>query len=242
MNREYENREEMITSHLPLVKKVVDRIDYTSADMDRDDMFSIGVIGLMDAVEKYDPQKGVPFESYARVRIRGTIIDEMRKSGKVSRSRIRRLNDYYEAWAALEQQFMREPTDGEICQHMGISNRELMEIHQTVNLLPTVSLEGSLFSGDREFSLYDVLEDAQGTTPDQMMVNRENRQYLQQALKSLGERDLTVLSLYYVEELTLKEIAHILEISVPRVSQIHTRILARLGSEIGRLRGPEEGQ
>ncbi len=234
-NVDYRNKEDMILRHMPLVKKVVDRIEFSATDMDRDDLLSIGMIGLMDAVDKFDAGKGVPFESYARVRIKGTIIDELRRAGKVSRNRIRDLNQFYEEKAALEQELMRTPTDEEISQRMGIGARELGKIHETVNILPTVSLENALFSADRQQSLHGCLEDRHALSPESHLLAGETRQMLRQALGSLKDRERAVLNMYYTEELTLKEIAYVLDVSVPRVSQIHSRILMKLREEMERL-------
>ena len=241
MNTDYEsNKEEMILKHMPLVKKVVDRLSFSSIEMDKDDLISIGMIGLMDAVEKYDPKKGVPFEGYARLRIKGTIIDELRKAGKVSRNRIKDLNDYYEEKAAMEQEFLRSPTEEEICQRMGISYRELQDIHQTVNILPAISLEGTLFSGEKEFNLYAFLEDKKNPAPEARLLEKEKKEILKKALEKLDKREQALLNMYYVEELTLREISYVLDISVPRVSQIHGKALLKLRKEIASMQGAEE--
>jgi len=220
---------EMVLKYIPLVTRIAGRIDSGDGEMDRDDLFSVGVIGLIDAVKKFDAGKSVPFEAYATLRIKGTIIDEMRKSGRVSRDRIVKLNRYYSAKEKLEQQLMRSPDERMICDEMGISEKELYKIHETVHYLSKVSFETTLFQKDGgEIQLADILKDDSTDSPEEDYIKNERKKLLNCAIEKLGEREKTILNLYYVEELTLREIAYAMDISIPRVSQIHGKILLKL--------------
>jgi RNA polymerase sigma factor for flagellar operon FliA len=231
MNTAAEN--DMVLKYIPLVSRIVARIDTGEGELDKDDLFSVGVIGLIDAVKKFDSGKSVPFEAYAAVRIKGSIIDEMRKSGRVSRDRIVRLNQYYSAKEKLEQQLMRSPDEQMICDEMGITEKELFRIHETVHYLSKVSFEATLFQKDGgETQLADLLKDESTDSPEEEYVKKERKQILSSAIEKLNDREKTILSLYYVEELTLKEIAYAMGISIPRVSQIHGKIILKLREQM----------
>jgi len=220
---------DMVIKYMPLVSRIAGRIDTGDREMDKDDLFSVGVLGLIDAVKKFDASKSVPFEAYATVRIRGSIIDEMRRSGRVSRERIVKLNQYYSAKEKLEQQLMRDPDERAICEEMGISAKDLSRIHETVHYLSKVSFETTLFHKDGgEIQLADMLSDDSVDTPEEGYIKKERKKLLMSAIEKLSDREKTILSLYYVEELTLKEIAYAMDISIPRVSQIHGKIILKL--------------
>jgi len=229
----YSDRDNLIIKHLPLVKKVVGRIELRDNIIDHDDLVSIGVIGLMDAIEKYDYNKNVPFEAYATLRIRGTVIDELRKSGRVSRDKIDKLNQYYHAKEKLENKLMKTPDEIEICKELGINDKQLSKIHETVHYLANYSLESTLFTNDGDdFTLMDIIKDDSIISTDERLIREERRELLIRAIDRLKDREKNILSLYYVDELSLKEIAYILDISIPRVSQIHGKILMKLRGSI----------
>ncbi len=220
---------DMVIKYIPLVKRIVGRIETGEGDLDKDDLFSIGVIGLLDAIKKFDPSKAVPFEAYATLRIKGNIIDEMRKTGRVSRDRISKLNEYYGAKERLEQQLKRSPEEYQICEELGISEKELSKLHETVHYLSKVSFETTLFHKDgNEIQLSDLIKDEDADTPEEEFLRKERRNQLREAVKFLNEREQIILDLYYVQELTLKEIAYAMDISIPRVSQIHGKIILKL--------------
>lgn len=222
-------RDDLIIKYLPLVKKIVGKIDIKGSDFDQDDLFSMGVMGLMDAIEKFDHSKNVPFEAYANLRIRGSVMDELRRMGKVSRDRIDKLNRYYGAKEELENRLVRAPEEWEICKELGIGEKELSKIHETVHLLSIISLEATIFAGeDNDIQFIDTIQDQSTKTPEEMIIEIEQRNILSNAIGKLDEREKVILNLYYNEELSLKEIAYILDISIPRVSQIHGKILLKL--------------
>lgn len=221
--------EQEIVKYLPFVKRVANKIDIKSAEYDKDDLFNIGVIGLMDALKKFDPSKKVSFESYAYMRIRGEIIDEVRRNSPMSRSRMTNLDNFYKTKEKIETKKMTSATDKEICQSMGINSKQLSKIHETVHYLANISLDDTLFTSHGEsLELKEVVEDKKVTLMDELLVDEEKKKALRLAVEKLPERDQIILNLYYVEELTLKEIASVLDISVPRVSQIHGKVLIKL--------------
>lgn len=222
--------EEMIIQYLPLVKQIVEQIGVKNKhEFDQDDLVSIGVLGLIDAMKRFDPSRKIPFNHYAKWRIRGTIIDELRKQGRVSRDKIKRLKEVNEARNQLQQRLLREPEDGEICKYLDISLQTLYEIEETVHYLSQYSLEEVIFSGEEnEFHLIDIIQDNNTLTPDEKIIEKERTERLARAIKRLSDREQQILNFYYHEELTLKEIGEILGISLSRVSQIHGKILLKL--------------
>lgn len=222
------DREAEIIKYLPLVERVVQRLSIKTADYESGDLYNIGVIGLMDALRKFDPSKKVPFESYAAIRIKGAIIDEVRKHAKISRYKMAAVNQFYQARQELEQILKREATDTEICKQLGINQSQLADIYESLHYLASVSLEDTLFAYQEEgMTLKDMVRDPAENVED-TLVAEEKRTALVACIKKLGEREQLILSLYYTEELTLKEIAEILEVSIPRVSQIHGKTIAKL--------------
>lgn len=233
MSYAYSQKDNLIIKYLPLVKKVIARIEVKNNINDQDDLLSIGVLGLMDAIDRYDKSKNVPFEAYASMRIKGTVLDELRKTGVVSRDKIDKLNQYYSAKETLENKLNRTPSESEIAKELGIGNKQLSKIHETVHYLSSYSLESTLLTYDGcNYSLIDIVNDEKSKTPEEIVIKQEQRQVLSKAIDVLNEREKIILNLYYVEELSLKEIAYILDISIPRVSQIHGKILIKLKDRI----------
>ena len=233
MSYAYSQKDNLIIKYLPLVKKVIARIEVKNNINDQDDLLSIGVLGLMDAIDRYDKSKNVPFEAYASMRIKGTVLDELRKTGVVSRDKIDKLNQYYSAKETLENKLNRTPSESEIAKELGIGNKQLSKIHETVHYLSSYSLESTLLTYDGcNYSLIDIVNDEKSKTPEEIVIKQEQRQVLSKAIDVLNEREKIILNLYYVEELSLREIAYILDISIPRVSQIHGKILIKLKDRI----------
>lgn len=218
-----------IEKHLPLVKRTVDQMSLrNSADMEYDDYINIGVIGLIDAISKYDSKKNVSFEGYAKMRIRGTIIDELRKNGKVSRYKISKLNSLYEAKRKLQYKLLRNPSDNELCDELNVNIDELNKIYETTHILSSLSLESTLYDDESETSLKDKVIDNNSLNPEDELLKDERKNELKNAIEKLSERDKILLNLYYEEELTLKEISEIFDVTVSRVSQLHGRAITKL--------------
>ncbi|MEG0293548.1 sigma-70 family RNA polymerase sigma factor [Enterococcus sp.] len=221
--------EEEILKYLPVVDRVVNRITIKNTDYEKEDLFNIGVIGLMDALKKFDASKKVPFESYAAIRVRGSIFDEVRKHGKISRYRMTQLNEYYEAKRELEQEQKGDVTDTDICQKLAITRAQLNEIYDSLNYLASVSLEATLFNqNDDGMTVEDTIQDQSIPNVEETLLEDERKQALEKSVTQLAEREQIILDLYYKEEMTLKEIAEILGISIARVSQIHGKIISKL--------------
>ncbi|WP_027108812.1 sigma-70 family RNA polymerase sigma factor [Lacticigenium naphthae] len=221
--------------YMPLVEKAARNTKVKSHLYDQDDLISMGTLGLMDAIEKYKPDTNVPFEKYAYVRIKGSIIDEVRKHARVPRTRVSKLNEFYRAKEELERKHLQTPSELEICQAMGIDKKQLSAIHQTIHSLAAISLEDILFKdsdNDREWK--DSVEDKKSISVEGALLQSEQSDYLKKAIGSLTEREQTILQLYYVDSLPLKEIAYIYNLSVPRISQIHAQLLLKLRSFLRR--------
>ena len=227
--------EQAILDYLPLVERVVKRLKIKSRDYEEGDLVNLGVIGLMDALKRFDSTKNVPFESYAYTRIKGTIIDEVRKTSRVPRSRMDKVNEFYKAKERLTQELERTPTDQEIQTELKIDEKQLNAVYETVHSLSNISLDEVLFqNSDSGATLVDFLEDAHSVNAEEKLLEEEQVLYLNAAVERLTEREQTILQLYYVEDLPLKDIAHVFDISVPRVSQIHGKCLVKLREWIGR--------
>ncbi len=223
-------RQQLILQYAPLVKYVVGRMAIGLPSlMDADDFVSHATIGLIDAIERFDPSRGLKFESYAIARIRGSVLDAVRRLGNYPRGTRRRAKEIEAAISALEEEHSRTPSDQEVADYLGISlddyGRELLDASFSI-----VPLDGSLRPAESDdfLSLSDIIEDPRSPNPTSEIERSELRQALTEALQELPERDRIIIALYYHEELTLKEIGHVLDISESRVCQLHARAILRL--------------
>jgi RNA polymerase sigma factor FliA len=231
------SRDEIIIRYLPLVKFIAGRIIVGKmSPVDTDDLINYGVIGLIDAIDKFDPSKGVKFETYASLRIKGTIIDELRKLNWMPRSAIGKISQLNRLKDELKEKFGREPNTAELASGLGVSLSDLKKIENYINYLSMVSLDEIVFqSDDDEIFLSSTLEDNRSPRPDNIMEEKEKLVMLKRAIDMLDEKDRLILNLYYYEKLTLKEIGHILEVSESRVSQLHSRVVLRLRDNLKKL-------
>jgi RNA polymerase sigma factor for flagellar operon FliA len=227
-------REQLILQYAPLVKYVVGRMAIASSSiLDIEDLLGFGTLGLIDAVNRFDPTRGVKFETYALQRIRGSIIDSFRKLDIVPRSARRRAREIEGAHAVLQQELGREPDDDEVASYLGLSrdglNRAVMEASCAI-----LSMERPLamLDGDDSLTLADTIEDESAPVPLFEIERAEERRALADALQTLNERDRLVISLYYYEELTLREISEILGVTESRVCQLHARAISRLRASL----------
>jgi RNA polymerase sigma factor for flagellar operon FliA len=230
-------RDRLILTYAPLVKYVAGRLGSgLPAHVDEGDLVSYGLLGLIGAIERYDPDRDVKFETYAIARIKGSIIDELRAMDWVPRSVRARARDIERAIAALEAETGRAPTDEEIAKKMGITDEELdtalLEVSRSsiaaLDELWTISSSG----GD-QVALIDTIEDTQGPEPQAALAKTEMREALSEAIARLPEREKLVVTLYYYEELTLREIGEVLGVTESRVSQLHTKAILRLKARLG---------
>lgn len=221
--------EKQIIKYLPLVQSIVDKMNINFRQgMERDDYITLGVIGLMEALDKFNPSLNVSFEHYAKWRIKGAIYDELRKSGSISRNRMDKLNQMYQAKNYLQQELMREPTDEDVCKYMDISMKDLHAIYETAHFLSYTFLEETLVIKDDEYTLIELIEDKEAINPQEKIESEDLNRLLAHSIEKLSEKEQIILNLYYKEELPLKEIALILDVSISRVSQIHGKILLKL--------------
>ncbi len=232
-----EIREKIILEYAPLVKVVAGRLGmYLGNNVEFDDLVGYGIFGLIDAIDKYDSMKDVKFETYASLRIRGSILDQIRKMDWIPRT-IRQKQKQIEAvMRQVEQETGRPATDEEIAIGLGISDEEYTQWQSQMKITGVVSLneyieQGSDISNDR------VRVSSHFEQPEKVMEKHELKEMLMEALELLTEKEKKVILLYYYEELTLKEISNILEVSESRVSQLHTKALSKMKTKLGKYMG-----
>lgn len=230
-----EAREKLILHYAPIVKYVAGRICANlPQNVDQGDIVSYGIFGLIDAVEKYDVEREVKFETYAISRIKGAIIDELRCLDWVPRSIRTRAKEIERAYVDLENRLKRIPTDEEVADALGISTDEYRDILAQVSSTSMLALDELWSSSDRDdrISLIDTIEDTSSPEPSLAFEFEEMKELLGQALNRLTEREKTVIALYYYDGLTLKEIGEILGVTESRVSQLHTKAVLRLRGKL----------
>jgi RNA polymerase sigma factor for flagellar operon FliA len=224
-------RDELLVAYAPLVKFALKRVAvHLPAAMDHDDLLSVGTVGLIHALDRYDPDQGVRFETYAIPRVRGAMLDAVRSFSPASRGAIRRGHQLEEAATGLFQALGRTPTRVELAEVMGLTTADVSRFQSEASQV-VVSLDSSMDAGRDEggLSLSDTVMDIHADDPESAAAVTEGIAELRFALEEdLSERQRLVLSLYYEQELTLKEIASVLEVSESRVSQIHTQSLRQL--------------
>ena len=231
--RQYSNtkdpsvREILILEYSHLIKFIAGRLNiYFGSNVEYDDLVGFGVFGLIDAIDKFDINKGVKFETYASLRIRGSIIDSIREMDWVPRSLRQKSKELEKAYWEVENELGHSASDKEISEKLGISIEELYKLLNEVNVSSMVSLEDFL---EQNYEIgVDVPNMNREDRPEIQLELGELKDLLGDAVNKLPEKEKTVLSLYYYEELTLKEIGAVLEISESRVSQIHTKAILSL--------------
>jgi RNA polymerase sigma factor for flagellar operon FliA len=235
-------REQIIVQYAPLVKYVVGRLAINMPTIvDSDDIISYGTLGLIDAVERFDPTRGIKFETYAIARIRGAIIDALRSLDQIPRTARQRAREIEAAIAELEAKLKRPPTDQEVADRMGMDVERYREACVRTNVM-TLSLDNLLSSDDEEGPGSGMrpyaFEDRDSPDPLAATERREMEKALVVAVRNLPERERLVLSLYYYEELTMKEISRVMEISESRVCQLHAQAILRLRATLRAQQAP----
>lgn len=225
-------REKLILEYAPLVKVVAGRLSmYLGYNVEYEDLVSYGIFGLIDAIDKFDMGKEVKFETYASLRIRGAILDQIRKMDWIPRTIRQRQKQIDVAMKDLEQKNGRPATDAELAAYIGISEDEFSDWQNQVKADNMISLNEYLEQGNDISS-----EKGMSTgfdTPERVVERSELRDMLEESLELLTEKEKKVILLYYYEELTLKEISRVLEVSESRVSQLHTRALQKMKTKMG---------
>lgn len=230
--RDPEAREALILRYVPLVHFVLNRLGISPVQgADYDDLAGYGLLGLIEAVDRYDPAHGTQFSTYATLRIRGRVLDQLRASDWLSRAARRRAREVQAAMTLLWGQLGRAPTDEELAAHLSL---DLPQLRQSLADASHVllSLDATRTDEDDDTSLYEVLADPNQIDPDEAALEQDLQTRLQQALRDLPEREQLVLSLYYYELLTLKEIGAVLDLSESRVCQLHARAVLSLRAQL----------
>jgi RNA polymerase sigma factor for flagellar operon FliA len=227
-------RDRLIVHYSPLVKYVAGRVSAgLPQNIEQADLVSYGIFGLIDAIDKFDTDRNIKFETYAIARIKGAIIDELRAIDWVPRSVRAKARAVEKAYATLEASLHRTPTDAEVAEQMQISVNDLQNIFNQVSFVGLVALDEMLSGGERGESstLGDTLPD-RGEGPVAAFEVEEMKQILASAINRLGDREKIVLTLYYYEGLTLAEIGEVLGVTESRVCQIHTKAVLQLRSKL----------
>lgn len=228
---------QVVEKYIPLVKYIASRVIIGKTKyIEYEDLVSYGMIGLMDAISKFDQSKGMKFSTYASIRIKGAMIDELRKNSPISKGAMDKLNRYNEVVEKLQRRLLREPDNAEIAKELNVSLQEVSEIESYINYISIVSLEDLIFSEDDDMPLIGTIQDENSPSPEKTLEEKEELEYLTKAIELLNEKDRTILSLYYYEGLTLKEIGKVLEVSESRVCQLHSRSIVHLRKEMKKLK------
>jgi RNA polymerase sigma factor for flagellar operon FliA len=225
-------RDRLILNYAPLVKYVAGRIGTSlPAHVDEGDLNSYGLLGLIGAIERYDPGREIKFETYAINRIKGSIIDELRSLDWVPRSVRARAREIERAMAELENRLKRAPSDEEVAKEIGITVGEFQDSLTAISRTSVAALDelwSISTSGGDTVSLIDTIEDPNADDPSRALSQTELREALADAIDKLPDRERLVITLYYYEELTLREIGEVLSVTESRVSQLHTKAILRL--------------
>jgi RNA polymerase sigma factor for flagellar operon FliA len=226
-------RDRLMLHYAPLVKYVAGRVGTgLPAHVDVADLVQSGIFGLADAIEKFEPERGLKFETYAMQRIRGAILDELRSQDWVPRSVRGRARDVERALERLGNKLQRTPTDTEIAAELQIGVSDLRDLYAQFQLTSVVALDELMVAGRGDASLAETLPDDGADDPVASLVDQDNRRQLADAIAQLVERDRVVVTLYYFENLTLAEIGRVLGVTESRVCQLHTRAVLRLRTKL----------
>ena len=229
-----EVREKIILEYAPLVKVVAGRLSmYLGYNVEYEDLVSYGIFGLIDAIDKFDCLKDVKFETYASLRIRGAILDQIRKMDWIPRTIRQKQKRIDAAIKEIETQYGRSATDEEIARLLGITDEEYLDWQSQMKITNVVSLNEFLEQGSEVSNEAGSTKSAAFDSPEEILERDELKKMLAQALELLTEKERKVIVLYYYEDLTLKEISNILEVSESRISQLHTRALQKMRGKLG---------
>ena len=222
------SNEIVVEKYIPLVKYIAGQVILgKNKYIEYEDLVGYGMVGLMDAISKFDEEKGMKFSTYASIRIRGAMIDEMRRNSPISKGAMDKLNKYNKALEILQNRNFREPNKEEIAKELNISEKEVSEVEGYINYISISSLD-SIIYGEDDISIKSLIEDTSSIRPDYILEEKEEIEILKNSIEQLSEKDKIVLNLYYYEGLTLKEIGAVLEVSESRVCQLHSRAILNL--------------
>ncbi len=231
-------RDDLILKYSPLVRYVAGRVGVgLPPNVEQADLVSYGIFGLIDAIDKFDLERAIKFETYAISRIRGAIIDELRSMDWIPRSVRSKAREVERTYAELETELHRTPTEPEVAQRMGLPLRELHQIFSQVSYVNVVALDELLGSGSGSdkaegMSLGDTLADSKAEDPVLAFEGEETKFLLARAIDQLTEREKIVVTLYYYEGLTLAEIGRVLGVTESRICQMHTKAVLQLRTKL----------
>ncbi len=224
-------KEQLVLEHLALVKYLAGRLAVNAPPtMNQEDLEGYGVIGLLDAIEKYDSRLGTEFKNYAYTRIRGSMLDEIRKQNWVPRSKWQKFHELN----TVKEQLMQKGKpagDSELAVKMGVDKARVRQLAAEYNTAFPVSLDDNAGT-EGEGVLADIISDPRSPDPLDMVADKDEKRSLAEAIEELPERDRLILALYYQEELTLKEIGGVLEVTESRVCQLHSKALQKLREKL----------
>lgn len=227
-----EIREQLILAYAQLVKVVAGRLSmYLGHNVEYDDLVSYGIFGLIDAIDKFDMDKNVKFETYASLRIRGAILDQIRKMDWIPRTVRQRQRKIDEAIKQVEMRTGKAATDEEIAQELGVTEEELVNWQSQLKVTNVVSLNE--FEEQGQEPAIESVNKNRFHQPEEVVAEQELREKLIEALELLTEKERRVVELYYYEDLTLKEISLVLEVSESRISQLHTKAILKMRKKLG---------
>ncbi|MDR1178490.1 MAG: RNA polymerase sigma factor WhiG [Spirochaetaceae bacterium] len=232
-------REAFIKQYAPLVKYVAGKVAVGMPhNVEFDDLVGFGVFGLLDAIDKFDPNKNVKFKTYAVTRIRGAIFDELRSIDWVPRSVRQKSKEIEDAISSLEAQLGRTASDQEVANSLGMNEDEFLKTIMKISGTSVLSLSDVWFSGDEndKVSIGESIESPSSYNPDVIVEKEEIRRVIIESINELPDKEKKILVLYYYEDLTLKEIGQVLEVTESRVSQLHTKAILRLRSKLTNIR------
>jgi RNA polymerase sigma factor for flagellar operon FliA len=232
-----EERTQKVEEHAPLIHYIADRLaSRLPSHISRDDLISSGVLGLIDAIDKFDESRGILFKTYAEFRIKGAMIDDLRNMDWVPRTVRRKSTELEKLWRRLEIDLGRPPTDEESAEAMGFSLVDYLRLLDEVYMVNMLDLEAFKLDApgqSRESAdLYNILSDDSALDAFTVLAQEEVRKILVKAIDELPEKEKMVVSLYYHDEMTMKEIAVIMGFTESRISQLHTKSVIRLRGAI----------
>ncbi len=226
-------KDQLIVGYVPLVKSIAGRLFVTyNSQVEYDDIVGYGIIGLIDAVEKFDHKKGIKFETYASIRIRGAVVDHLRINDWIPRSLRAKYRKVEEVVQRLQSEMGGEATDDMIAKELGMTLDEYSSYMGEITTYAVVSLEEKI----EENKSFDIVSEDEDYMPGEALERKELKRALADALRGLPEKERQVLELYYYSELTYKEIAAVLEVTESRISQIHTKAITKLKASLSAYR------
>ncbi|GAB6098873.1 RNA polymerase sigma factor WhiG [Halanaerocella petrolearia] len=229
-------KEELILRYIPLIKHIASKIIITIPDkFNFEDLVNYGVLGLIDAMDRFDPSRGIKFSTYAHPRVKGAIYDELRKLDWVPTSIRRKSKEFTQNIVRLENKLGRSPTDEEIKAEMELSQVEFKQLLSQINIPENVSLDRVISCQDNDqLKIKDLIKASNQYEPDNVFTYNEMKRILGQTINQLPDKEKLVVTLYYHEDLTLEEIGEVMDLTTARISQLHTKAIFRLRGHLSR--------